>query len=104
MYKIFEYNFEWDPAKATSNYKKHGITFERAATVFNDRKALTVYEEEHGDEEDRWVTLGLDVNTFFVVVSHTYREKNNRVVYVRIISARKATKKEIRQYQGGFII
>ena len=98
MNKYFEFNFEWDPSKAALNYKKHGISFERAATVFNDSRALTVFDEEHSDEEDRWVTLGLDVNTFFVVVSHTYREKNGRIAYVRIISARKATKKEIRQY------
>ena len=99
MQKSFEFNFEWDPAKATSNYKKHGITFERAATIFNDPKALTVFDEEHSGEEDRWVTVGLDVNTLYVVVSHTYREKNDRIAYVRIISARKATKKEIRQYK-----
>ena len=99
MYKGFEFNFEWDVAKAASNYKKHGITFERAATVFNDPKALTLFDGEHSGEEDRWVTLGLDVNTFFVVVSHTYREKNDRMAYVRIISARKATRKEIKQYK-----
>ena len=99
MHKAFEFNFEWDPTKATSNYRKHGITFERAATVFNDPKALTIFDEWHGGNEERWITLGLDAQTFFVVVHHTYREKDEQAAYVRIISARKATKKEIKQFQ-----
>ena len=99
MHKFFEFSFEWDPVKAASNYKKHGITFERAATIFNDPKALTVFDDDHSRDEDRWVTLGLDADTFFVVVHHTYREKGERAAYIRIISARKATKQEIKQYQ-----
>ena len=101
MHKPFEFNFEWDSTKATLNYKKHGITFERAAAIFNDPKALTVFDEDNSGEEDRWVTVGVDMHTSFVVVSHTYREKNDRGAYIRIISARKATKKEIRQYKEG---
>ena len=101
MYKHFEFNFEWDPAKATSNYKKHGVSFEKAAAIFNDPKALTVFDEDHSDDEDRWVTIGVDANIFFVIVSHTYREKNERTAFIRIISARKATKKEIMQYKEG---
>ena len=99
MQKFFEFNFEWNPAKAALNYKKHGVSFEKAASVFHDPKALTVFDEEHSNEEDRWITVGMDANTFFVVVSHTYREKNERIAFIRIISARKATKKEIRQYK-----
>ncbi len=99
MHKPFEYSFEWDPAKAWSNYKKHGITFERAATVFNDPRALTIFDESHSNDEDRWVTLGTDSNMTFVVVSHLYRQQNDRTAWIRIISARKATKKEIKQYQ-----
>ncbi len=98
MHKFFEFSFEWDPSKAAANYKKHGVTFERAATVFNDPSALTIFDKGHSQEEDRWVTLGLDAKTFFIVVHHTYREKANDMAYVRIISARKATKKEIKQY------
>jgi len=99
MYKSFEFNFEWDPAKAASNYKKHGVTFERAATVFNDPRALTIYDEEHSGDEDRWITVGLNVDTFFVIINHTYREKNGGAAYIRIISARKATNKESKQYK-----
>ena len=99
MHKSFEFIFEWDHVKATSNYKKHGITFERASTVFNDPKAVSVFDEKHGGDEERWVTIGLDGNIFFVVVSHTYRQENDRVAYVRMISARKATKIEIKLYE-----
>ena len=98
LFRSFEFNFEWDPVKAASSYKKHGVTFERAATVFNDPRALTIYDEEHSGDEDRWITVGLNIDTFFVVVNHTYREKNEHA-YIRIISARKATKKEIKQYR-----
>ena len=104
MHQSFEFTFEWDPLKAASNYKKHGIAFERAATVFNDPKALTIFDEEYNRDEDRWVTLGLDVSMFLVVVYHTYREKGGHAAHIRIISARKATKKEIKQYQGGWLI
>ncbi len=75
MSKVFEFSFEWDPSKAASNYKKHGIAFEKAATVFNDPKAVTIFDEGNSGAEDRWITLGLDAGTFVVVVHHTYREK-----------------------------
>ena len=99
MYKSFEFNFEWDPSKAALSYKKHGVTFESAATVFNDPRALTIYDEEHSDDEDRWITVGFSVDTFLVIVHHTYREKSDHIANIRIISARKATKKEIKQYK-----
>lgn len=98
MHKSCEFSFEWDPTKAAANYKKHRVTFERAASVFNDPRALTIFDEEHAQEEDRWITLGVDARITFIVVHHTYREKSNDAVYVRIISARKATKNEIKQY------
>ena len=90
--------FEWDPAKARLNYRKHGIAFERAAGVFNDPKALTIFDEEHSGAEDRWITLGMDNNDVPIVVHHTYRKRNGHTAFIRIISARKATKTEIKQY------
>jgi len=59
MPNLFEYQFEWDPIKAHQNARKHGVTFERAATVFLDPQALSGFDEEHSQEEDRWITLGL---------------------------------------------
>lgn len=100
MYQPLEYQFEWDPKKARFNYKKHGVTFERAATVFNDTRALSLFDEEHSFAEERWITLGLDQSGVSVVVCHTFRNKEgHHKARIRIISARKATRKEIQQYQ-----
>ena len=97
--KPFEYQVEWDPAKARQNARKHWITFERAATVFLDPDALSVFDEEHSQDEDRWITLGLDRAGTLIVVCHTYREQTEINARVRIISARKATKTEAKQYE-----
>ena len=100
MHRPFEYQFEWDPAKARSNYSKHGVTFERAASVFNDSGALSLPDEKHSGREERWIILGLDQGGVPVVVCHTFRyDQGHRNARVRIISARKATKKEIQQYK-----
>ena len=88
---------EWDHRKAESNVKKHGISFERAALVFADKNALSVYDDDHSESEERWITLGLTPAGDFLVVVHTYR-KAGKVESVRIISARKASRNEIRQY------
>jgi uncharacterized protein len=95
-----ELNFEWDPEKAASNSRKHGITFERAATVFLDANALTIFDGKHSDDEDRWITLGLDKQGVLVVVCHTWRAEaeNADAARCRIISARKASKREARSY------
>jgi uncharacterized DUF497 family protein len=87
---------EWDHRKAESNVKKHGISFERAALVFTDKNALSVYDD-HSESEERWITLGLTPAGDFLVVVHTYR-KAGKVESVRIISARKASRNEIKQY------
>ncbi len=92
-------DFEWDPVKARANYKKHGVSFERAATVFNDPRAITIYDDEHSTVEERWITLGLDYSGGLTVVSHTYARESDQTVRIRIISARKATKFEIKQYR-----
>ena len=91
--------FEWDPSKAQRNLDKHGVSIRRAASVFRDPNALSKYDEEHSDEEDRWVTLGLDEGDVLLVVHHTFREEDEQKSTIRIISARKATKREKKQYQ-----
>jgi uncharacterized DUF497 family protein len=97
----FNYNFEWDPAKAVSNRRKHGTSFEMAATVFRDPLMLSVPDEEHDEIEGRWLTLGQSEDRKLLVVIHTYREISTNAANVRIISARAATKRETRQYEAG---
>lgn len=92
------YDFEWNPQKAKQNLRKHRISFERAATVFLDPDALSLFDAEHSETEDRWITLGVDNQGTILVVNHTYREVDEETASVRIISLRKATKTEQRQY------
>ena len=75
MQQPFEYHFEWDPAKARLNYKKHGIPFERAAFIFTDPRALSIFDESHSFGEERWVTLGVDQTETPIVVCHTFHEE-----------------------------
>ncbi len=90
--------FEWDASKASSNKNKHGISFEEARTVFYDENAVIINDPEHSDDEDRFIMLGLSVISRILVVIHCYREEEEKII--RIISARKATKKESTQYRG----
>jgi uncharacterized protein len=95
------YNFEWDPVKATSNANKHGVTFELATEVFRDPMALTIFDgDDSSNDEDRWITLGQVNGQHYLVVVHTYRNQDNAVT-IRLISARSATKREIKQYKQG---
>lgn len=93
-----DYIFEWDPDKAQQNRKKHGISFEQAAMVFTDPKAISLYDTEHSKDEDRWVTLGLSVSHGLVIVCHTFQWVGKSAARIRIFSSRKATKRESRQY------
>lgn len=98
---VMEYHFEWDPIKAQGNLQKHGITFELATKVFNDPMALTVYDEDNASsDQDRWVTLGLVNGYHYLVVAHTFVNEVDQAITIRLISARTATKHEIKQYQG----
>jgi uncharacterized DUF497 family protein len=95
-----QYNFEWDPYKAKQNLRKHKVSFERAAEVFLDPLAISIYDEEHSLGEDRWITIGKDQTNLILVIVHTFHEENIDNCKIRLISARKATKKEIKQYEG----
>jgi len=90
--------FEWDTNKEKTNIRKHGVTFEQASYVFADKFSLTRFDDEHSEDEDRYVLLGKSLNQVLLVVVHTFRNKNG-IEFVRIISARRATKKEIQVYQ-----
>jgi len=79
-------------------YKKYGVTFKQASYVFSDQFALNRFDDEHSSDEDRWVILGKSLNETLLLVIHTFRDNNGKE-FVRIISARKATKKEKQAYQ-----
>ena len=86
-------NIVWDPDKASSNFKKHGIRFSDAESVLYDPFALTI-EDEGAESEQRFVSLGIDCLSRILVVVYTYRGEQ-----IRLISARKAEKSEIRSYE-----
>ncbi len=93
------YYFDWDPNKAKANRIKHGIVFEQASTIFLDPRMIAVFDTEHIEHEDRWVTIGIDRNGILLVVVHTFQQLDADCCRIRIISARKATRKESKQYR-----
>ena len=91
---MVDYDFEWDANKAASNLKKHGVTFEQAASVFLDALSLTVFDAAHSQYEERWFTLGHTAGGLPLAVAHTHQATGSARSRVRIISARPATKQE----------
>ncbi len=89
--------FEWDTEKDKANRKKHKVTFLEACYVFADKCMLTFFDNKHSEDEDRWVTIGQTPNNKILVVIHTYRKTKGKES-VRIISARKASRHEEKQY------
>jgi uncharacterized DUF497 family protein len=87
-------SFQWNAAKANANLRKHGVDFADAATALEDESALTVGDASSADEE-RWITLGMDALGRLPVVVYTWRGGQ-----IRLISARQATPREWRQYEG----
>jgi len=81
--------FEWDPNKAARNVERHHASFDEAATVFDDPMFITVIDEEHSADEERYITIGRSQRGRLLLVAHTDREGR-----IRIISARKATRRE----------
>jgi len=86
--------FEWDPEKAKGNIETHGISFDEASTAFGDTLSLTIYDPLHSEQEDRFIVTGNSHKNRLLVVVHIERGQN-----VRIISARKVTKKERKHYE-----
>jgi uncharacterized DUF497 family protein len=87
--------FEWDPRKARSNEKKHGVSFEEARSVFFDEQALLLEDPQPLHEEGRFILLGVSASLQLLVVVHALRERD----VIRIISARRATRLETREYE-----
>jgi hypothetical protein len=88
--------FEWDSRKAAANLKKHGVSFDQARTVFFDEHAKLIDDPDHSDDEDRFVLLGLSSSLKVLLVCHCYRQEGN---VIRIISARKASTQETKEYR-----
>lgn len=86
--------FEWDPAKAATNLRKHGVTFAEASTVFADALSLTYADPDHSADEARFITLGMSGSGRLLVVAHAERQGR-----IRIISARGTTRSEKRHYE-----
>ena len=87
-------NFEWDREKATSNLEKHGVSFDEAATAFGDPLSSTILDPDRSDDEDRYILIGQAFSGRVVVVVHTERGE-----FIRLISARLATRSERRSYE-----
>lgn len=90
--------FSWDKNKAESNRSKHGVTFDEAKTVFYDDNALLIDDPDHSEDEERFIILGMSKELRILVVCHCYRDSSKNI---RIISARKATKTEQKEYKEG---
>ena len=92
------YHFDWNPAKDQQNRRKHKLSFRQAATVFRDPSQLSIYDEEHSENEERWITIGLDSTGVLRVVVHTFEMLDFASCEIRLISARKATSEEAQAY------
>ena len=88
--------FEWDPKKAATNLKKHGVSFQEAATIFGDPLAITFQDPDHSEHEERELTFGLSLQRRLIVVSHTERKDITRIIYTR-----KMKRKERAIYEEG---
>lgn len=86
--------FDWDPQKALATFRRRGISFEEAAAVLDDWRQVTLEDKEHSVHEERWTTIGLSDRARLLVVTWTVREGR-----VRLISARRATKRERHDYE-----
>jgi len=87
--------FEWDDGKATSNIRKHGISFEEGVTIFNDPGIATISDPDYSEDEERFISIGKSVIRRLLTVIHTYRKER-----IRLISVRKATKTEKKNYEN----
>jgi hypothetical protein len=92
------YDFDWDANKARLNRRKHSVSFEQAATIFQDPRAVSVFDDTHSKTEDRWITLGISAGGVLLVVHHTFEEVDRNTIQIRVFSCRRPTKREVEQY------
>ena len=95
------FQFEWDELKADANVRKHGVSFDLACTIFHDMRLLTVADLEHSETEERWFSIGCASNGATLSVVYLWSDADPAATKIRVISARKATQAETRQYQEG---
>ena len=91
-------SFEWDEKKARANLSKHSVSFDEAQTIFFDSNARMIFDPDHSSSEDRFILLGISALLRVLIVCHCCRENDGKVI--RIISARKAKRKEQKQYES----
>ncbi len=96
------FQFDWSDAKAAANERKHGVTFELASSVFNDPRLLTVADLEHAETEERWFSIGIARNGMVLSMVYLWSNADIPVIKIRLISARRATPDERRQYNEGY--
>ena len=94
-----QYHFEWDEIKAAANLDKHGVSFELASTVFHDPRLFTSADLEHSETEERWFSIGWASNGATLSIVYLWSEADAASTKIRLISAREATKMEIRHYR-----
>jgi uncharacterized DUF497 family protein len=94
--------FEWDEAKSASDLRKHGVTFDEAMAIFADPLLLTIADPDHDGVEERWVSVGENDKGRLILAVHTFVEREIQNVVIRLISARRPTKNEARQYREGY--
>lgn len=87
--------FEWDPSKAAGSFQKHGVTFKEAASVFRDPLSITIFDSDHSEEEDRFLTVGYSARRRPLIVAHMERASRTR-----IITARELTRAERNHYEN----
>ena len=95
----FSLEIEWDPKKAEGNFRKHGVSFGVAATVLRDPLSVTVFDADHSEVEERWITIGRTAHGQCLLVVHTWAETGRSGAHARIISAREAKNSERKSYE-----
>lgn len=96
-----KYLFEWDPAKDRINQAKHNVNFRRSTLIFHDPLAVSIYDDDHSLDEQRWLTIGQTNQGVLLVVAHTFNQVDEEHTIVRLFSSRRATPRERRQYEAG---
>ncbi len=95
-----DYEFDWDDVKAEANIAKHGVDFTDAMSVLLDPLTMTRFDDEHDDEEERWISMGRATNGQLLLVVHTFNATGPNMALARLISARPATRREREQYES----
>lgn len=95
IYEYLDQVFEWNRRKAAKNLLQHGVRFPEAATVFFDRRSITIPDDQHSEDEERYTVIGQSVRTRTLLVVHVYRGER-----IRIISARRPTPQERSDYES----